>query len=565
MRYQANDFTPFTTTPDSTLQAVETIAEPTWITGTRAPIFAWIHRPADGLAAGAVVLCPPLGREHLSAYRALRLLADRLASVGLLALRFDYRGTGDSAGGAAEAGQVAAWSGSVAEAAGFAARAGAGPLMLVGLRLGATLAVEAMSQIEHLDALVLWDPCPSPAVFLREQHLLHRLGSGSRARAAPASGWLETPGMAFSHQTVEDLRALQWSDVTAARLGERCAGGAGVLLLSRANEPLSPFLKELSDHPGVDHSQLTGQRELLETSTSPGVVPESTLDSITSFLARRSREARPCDMGTSPTACISHGDGEPVVERAVRLGARGLFGIVTEQLSPNTASPPVLLVTVAAHPHVGPSRQWVELARRWAANGARVLRFDVSGVGDSEDLDGPKAYTRRSVSDVVEAAAAMSPDAPGNVILFGMCSGAWAASVAGVELAARAVYLVNQDQWHDGTGTWREASTGSGPTGPAAMFERLTGLGVAVTVVFGPEDEGALRGAMLPPEQKELFEPAETGGASKVRFLPVDELDHDLLTRSACEALAEHVTPLIIGSCGLSPDETNRRKARKST
>lgn len=540
---------------DSTLQAVETTDDPTWITGPRAAVFGWIHRPANGGARGAVVLCPPLGREHLATYRALRVLAERLAGAGFFALRFDYRGTGDSAGEAAGPGQVAAWVGSIVDAADFAARAVAGPVMVVGLRLGATLAVEAISRIERLDALVLWDPCPSPAAFLREQHLLHRLSSGNLGRSARDSGWLETPGMAFSDQTVDDLRALQWSGATVATLEARLSD-AGVLLLTRANEPLNPVLAELSGHPAVVHSELTGQLELLETSTSPGAISESTLESVTSYLSARSpREARPCDVSTSPTACVDLHNGEGVVvERAVRLGPHGLFGVVTEKQGRNVACPSVLLLTVAAHHHVGPSRLWVELARRWAANGVRVLRFDVSGVGDSGDLDGPTAYTRRSVSDVVEAARAMCPDAPGDVVLFGMCSGAWAASLAGSELAARAVYLVNQDRWHEGNGLAGDGSTRDGPTEPAAMLGRLSRGGVAVTVVVGPEDDEVLRAVMLPSERKELFEPAETGGESDVRFLFIDELDHDLLTRSACQAVAELLSPLVIGDCGLSRD-----------
>jgi hypothetical protein len=225
-----------------------------------------------------------------------------------------------------------------------------------------------------------------------------------------------------------------------------------------------------------------------------------------------------------------------------------LFGIVTEK-DGSPAGPWVLLLTVASHHHVGPSRLWVELARRWAASGARVLRFDVSGVGDSGDFGGPMVYTSRSVSDVVDAAKAISPDAPGEVILVGMCSGAWAASLAGYEVGARAVYLVNQDQWHEGDGHPSEGVVGERPTAPAGMLRRLRNRGVAVTVIVGPEDDAGLKAVMLPSEAKELFEPAETGGESEVRFLRIDELDHDLFTRAACRKVAEQLTPLVLGSC----------------
>ena len=60
-------------------------------------VFAWYHRPSESIArGGAIVLCPPLGYEQSSSYRTWRILAERLASTGLHALRLDYLGTGNS-------------------------------------------------------------------------------------------------------------------------------------------------------------------------------------------------------------------------------------------------------------------------------------------------------------------------------------------------------------------------------------------------------------------------------------------------------------------------------------
>src|SRR5438046_10636910 len=52
----------------------------------------------DAGREGSVVLCYPYGRDYVSAFRAYRTLALRLARAGFHVLRFDYRGTGDSAG-----------------------------------------------------------------------------------------------------------------------------------------------------------------------------------------------------------------------------------------------------------------------------------------------------------------------------------------------------------------------------------------------------------------------------------------------------------------------------------
>src|SRR5436190_8330984 len=72
-------------------------------------LFGWYHAPKDAGRELAVVICPPFGHEYINSHRSLRHLADRLAEQGMAALRFDYDGTGDSAGGDTEAARVAAW------------------------------------------------------------------------------------------------------------------------------------------------------------------------------------------------------------------------------------------------------------------------------------------------------------------------------------------------------------------------------------------------------------------------------------------------------------------------
>src|SRR5258707_567166 len=73
-------------------------------------LFGWLHGPGHPAPQShGVVLCPPLGHEHLHSQRSLRHLADALAGAGFLVLRFDYRGTGDSAGGNEAGGNWAAW------------------------------------------------------------------------------------------------------------------------------------------------------------------------------------------------------------------------------------------------------------------------------------------------------------------------------------------------------------------------------------------------------------------------------------------------------------------------
>ena len=57
--------------------------------------FGWLHA---GSGTRGVVLCNTYGHEYVWTYSGMRHLADALSARGMWVLRFDYRGTGDSAG-----------------------------------------------------------------------------------------------------------------------------------------------------------------------------------------------------------------------------------------------------------------------------------------------------------------------------------------------------------------------------------------------------------------------------------------------------------------------------------
>src|SRR2546428_3558846 len=63
------------------------------------PLFG-VYHPAEGDRASthALLLCYPLGQEYQRTHRLFRQLGTLLSEAGLSVLRFDYVGTGDSAG-----------------------------------------------------------------------------------------------------------------------------------------------------------------------------------------------------------------------------------------------------------------------------------------------------------------------------------------------------------------------------------------------------------------------------------------------------------------------------------
>ena len=109
-----------------------------------APLYAAYHAAAPGQPERALplVIVPPLFEERKSAYAPLRRLALRLAGAGHAVLRFDYRGSGESGGdGNRRRWQHLAEDVAVARKT-LARLAGKRDAALLGLRLGATLALQ---------------------------------------------------------------------------------------------------------------------------------------------------------------------------------------------------------------------------------------------------------------------------------------------------------------------------------------------------------------------------------------------------------------------------------------
>ncbi|RAO77920.1 serine aminopeptidase domain-containing protein [Dyella jiangningensis] len=128
-------------------------------------LFGFYH-PAPALGGTAVLLCPPLGAEQIRCHRLYRQLANGLAESGFPVLRFDYYGTGDSAGGSREVD----WTRCVADVATAAtelrARSGAQRLLAFGARLGANAALLATEAV--LAGVIAWDAIVDGAALIRE-------------------------------------------------------------------------------------------------------------------------------------------------------------------------------------------------------------------------------------------------------------------------------------------------------------------------------------------------------------------------------------------------------------
>ena len=116
----------------------------------------------------SVLLCNAFGQEYMRSHRAYRQLAMMLTKQGYDVLRFDYRGTGDSA---LDLDEVNAddWINDINVAITELREISAvQSIHVVGLRLGGLLAAAACSRRDDIESLNFWDPVTSGVQYINE-------------------------------------------------------------------------------------------------------------------------------------------------------------------------------------------------------------------------------------------------------------------------------------------------------------------------------------------------------------------------------------------------------------
>ena len=416
---------------------------------------AWLHLPTDGQARRAgVVICSPMGYEYAHSYRSLLTLADRLAQAGLPALRLDYHGSGASPGDALTPGLVEKWIENVHSGIRVMEELTNREVSLFGLRLGATLAGVAAARFQ-VDHFVAWAPVVSGRSFVRELDAMAKIAGATRPEAA---NYLEAGGFVLADETAEDLKAI---DLT--RLDYRVRGDA--LILERDDLPTSPALASRLSAVGVhvDILEAQGYAEMMDEPQKT-IVPDASLAVITDWLSARAPGDGDGSIATMAPARADRGSvrlDEFGREELVQIeGPTRLFGVYTAPAEGTTGGHPLLVLPNSGSVHqVGPNRVYVELARALARAGIPSLRLDLRNLGDSiqrgpEEENHP--YPKTAMEDI-GLAIEWAQEEPGyrRVVIGGICSGAYGAFQAGLELENPALVgalIVNPltFYWHEG-------------------------------------------------------------------------------------------------------------------
>jgi alpha/beta superfamily hydrolase len=140
-----------------------------------------LRLPLEGAATAGVVLCPALHEDFMRTYRKDVLLARTLAPRGVAVLRFDYRGTGNSDGGADDATFDSMREDALASASWLRARAEVETVGFLGTRWGALVAAAAVRDGDS--PLALWEPALDGRSYFREAFRANRIHAAKEQRA----------------------------------------------------------------------------------------------------------------------------------------------------------------------------------------------------------------------------------------------------------------------------------------------------------------------------------------------------------------------------------------------
>jgi alpha-beta hydrolase superfamily lysophospholipase len=437
-------------------------------------LFGWLHRPATGRANDlGVVLCNPFGYEAICSHRSVRAFAEGAAAAGSAALRFDYRGTGDSADLDPDADQLDAWTQDVVMAvAELRGRTGVRRVCLLGFRFGALLAALAAPECHGVCGLIAIAPIASGRRHVRE---LRTARLAAMLAAGPPAAIVAPIERAAAGTTPLEVGGFSLSPATLAALGQvdLCAPGTvpapRILMIDGDRLPTGRAWAERLAQAGAEttYRALPGMVEMLMTAPQFAVVPRAMIAEVATWLSSFGGAPESTEYGKARTGAIPVGgvksvmtvrsiDGRlpaALVERAVRFGPdAALFGIVTEPPREERRRRAVILLNPGVDHHIGASRLYVSFARQWASRGYVVLRMDLAGIGDSDTRAGnpdDDVFPASALDDIRAGIDHLGEHyRAGDISLVGLCSGAYhalRAAAAGVRV--QRILMINPQNY----------------------------------------------------------------------------------------------------------------------
>jgi pimeloyl-ACP methyl ester carboxylesterase len=258
--------------------------EPFFFGPAERQLYGCYHQPAEPARDCGVLICYPIWQEYSRSHRACFNLAQSLAKAGFPVLRFDYFGTGDSAGDTHQL-DLQDWQASILAAIDeLQDRSGVDIISLVGLRLGASLAATVASQRRDIGSLVLWEPVVHGPQYLEDAIFRHQnileVHSSQLHREPIGQRPTELLGSPVSAAMLDGLEAL---DLLAI---ERRLARKVLVIESHTGESASKLAEHLQQFAAgrVDYRYIEDIRFWVEYSDK-GLVPERMLEAMVLWLS----------------------------------------------------------------------------------------------------------------------------------------------------------------------------------------------------------------------------------------------------------------------------------------
>lgn len=409
------------------MNATTTSLCPVVIPGPSGPLIGFYHPPARGVEARGGVLVVPAFAEEMNRCRSMvTMQAHALSAAGHGVLVLDPSGTGDSGDDFCNA-TWQRWRDDLRCGAEWLQAQGLGCQTLWGVRLGAILAMELAATLPSVQRVLLWQPVVTGKTYWT-QFLRIRIA----AEMGQAGGVKSTEELRQRSARGESI------EVSGFEVGAELARHLDTLNLADTVPPPGlhvDWFEVLADAESVvpkangkaaESLRTQGAMVEVQTVIGPAFWQVHERDVAPALLAATTQAASgwPAPQQALAARLPAHADAAQVAECPV------VFTCEDEELSGvfhrgRAGATEGVVVVVAGGPQyrAGAHRQFVMLARMFAARGYPVLRFDLRGMGDSSGEYRGYHHSRADLRAAIDEMQRLSPGV-GKVMLFGECESA---------------------------------------------------------------------------------------------------------------------------------------------
>ncbi|MEN6584674.1 MAG: hydrolase 2, exosortase A system-associated [Sulfuricella sp.] len=197
--------------------------EPFFLSGEHGALFCVYLYPSHITPKGSILYLHPFAEEMHKSRRMAALQARRFAAEGYAVLQVDLTGCGDSACDFGDA-TWETWLADARRAFAWLSAKATGPIILWGLRTGASLAVELARALPDIQRLILWQPIVNGEQYLNQFlriKLASEMLSGNQAQSGTkdlrakleAGENIEVGGYMLGAAMARDLARMKLADI----------------------------------------------------------------------------------------------------------------------------------------------------------------------------------------------------------------------------------------------------------------------------------------------------------------------------------------------------------------